>query len=116
LKADNIVLFGTGNETRDFIFISDIVQAIELVIKYSPGKFDIFNIANGVQISIKDAAAEFMNLVSFKGKVEFTGEVREGDPLRWEGDITKLKSIGYQPIFSFEQGIQKYIKWLGERQ
>ena len=110
----DIQLFGTGRETRDFIYITDILQSIDLIIKN--GKFcaDTYNIANGEQISIKQIAELVLEELNFEGNLSFTGVEREGDPLYWVADIEKMKNLGYQKKVSIEEGIKSYIKWAKE--
>ena len=110
----DIQLFGTGRETRDFIYITDILQSIYLIIKN--GKFcaDTYNIANGEQISIKQIAELVLEELNFEGNLSFTGVEREGDPLYWVADIEKMKNLGYQKKVSIEEGIKSYIKWAKE--
>ena len=55
-KNDELVLYGTGNETRDFIYISDIIRIIDMVIQKAEFRGEALNIANGKQIKIKDIA------------------------------------------------------------
>ena len=59
LKSDKIELFGTGEETRDFIFIDDLVQALELVMVNSSFDNDIINIGSGYSTKIRDVAKVF---------------------------------------------------------
>ena len=56
-------LFGTGNESRDFIYVLDLVKAIELVCEFSSFKAEVINIANGEEIMIKDAVSIFFSFI-----------------------------------------------------
>ena len=67
----NVELFGTGKETRDFIHINDILQQIELVIKYSPFNGESINIANGEAIKISEIAAIFQNYLNSNKSIKF---------------------------------------------
>ena len=105
-------LYGTGNESRDFIYIGDLVKAIELVSKFAAFEADIINIANGREIFIKDAVAIFFSFFESEISYSFSGEERVGDPINWVADINKLKSFGYKPSFNLETGLQQYHKWI----
>ncbi len=107
-----IELYGTGKETRDFIYINDLVKAIELVSLNSNFKADVINIANGVEIEIVEAATIFKSFLGFNGEIVFNGNFREGDPLNWCADISKLISFGYKSSFSLQTGIENYINWI----
>lgn len=114
IDADAIELFGTGHETRDFIYIDDIVQALLLTIKNASFKGEVINVANGEQWSIKTIAETFYKALNWKGQLTFKGANRAGDPLNWEADISLLKRMGYSKSTDLEQGIRNYIQWLKE--
>ena len=109
-QSDTIELHGTGAETRDFIYIDDLCQSIAMVATATED-FAIVNIANGKQVSIEHAVSVFCNAIGWKGTVRFNNMVKEGDPLIWEADITRLRSLGYRQKVSFEEGIDRYVKW-----
>jgi nucleoside-diphosphate-sugar epimerase len=106
-----IELFGRGNETRDFIHIKDILQQIELVIKYAPFNGESLNIANGEAIKISEIAAIFKNHLNSNKSIKFNNVLREGDPLFWCADIETLKSWGYKQSLRLNEGIKNYIDW-----
>lgn len=105
-------LYGTGNESRDFIYIFDLVKAIELVSQHSDFQADIINTANGNEIFIKDAVAIFFSFFNSGISYSFSGEIRKGDPVNWVADISKLNSFGYQPSFNINTGLKKYYEWI----
>lgn len=107
----NIELFGTGRETRDFINVEDIIQSIELVIEKGDFHAETYNIANGVQVSIKEIAEILLKELNFQGALTFSGHEREGDPLYWVADIKKLESLGYTQEVSLKEGLKKYAEW-----
>lgn len=112
-KSGNaFTLFGTGRESRDFIFIADLIQAIEIAANNSHFKADIINVANGKEIFIKNAATTFFSFFNSKIDYSFSSEERKGDPNNWCADISRLKSLGFKPSFDLESGLQKYYKWI----
>lgn len=116
IEKNPATLFGTGNETRDFIHVNDIVQCFELIIKNASSNFDIYNIANGEQLKIKDLVEVFKTLGNFHHKeVEFIGNNRTGDPLYWEANIDKIRKLGYQNSISLTDGLKGYISWLKDQ-
>ena len=109
-----IELFGNGTESRDYIYISDLINAL-FIIATSNSKDTIINVGNGEEVTLKKAAFCFADELDLDhSKVIFSGKVREGDPLNWKSDNNILKSIGYQPSISIENGIGRYVKWLKE--
>ena len=107
-------VFGTGNESRDFIAIEDVVNAIYL-IAISETDECIFNVANGEEITIREVVEVFAECVNIpQGFISFNGIVREGDPLNWKADISKIKKLGYKKTIKISEGLCNYVKWVRE--
>ncbi len=114
-NTGKISLFGTGNETRDYIHISDIMRAIDCIIRYD-GPEEIFNVANGEETSIAQLASVYAKcLGESEDIISFNGEVKVGDPLNWRADISLLKKIGYEKKMDFEDGVRAYVDWVKEQ-
>lgn len=111
-SADAVSLFGTGMESRDFIHVQDIAQALECILDAAPFQGEAINIANGEEIFIKDAVKIFYTCFDRNIKFNFQGEERQGDPINWRADITRLKEMGYVPNVTFEAGIHQYAEWV----
>jgi UDP-glucose 4-epimerase len=114
IKEETVSLFGTGNETRDFIFIDDLIQILDLVIHNSPFHGSIYNVASQVETRIADAAQIFINEFSPIKQLVFNGEVKVGDPNNWLADMKCLKDFGFKPQFDLQTGLKKYAEWLKE--
>lgn len=111
-NTGEINLFGTGNETRDFIHVFDIMYAIKLILAYD-GPEEIFNVANGEEVAIKDLAHIYAKkLGESEDIVTFNGETKVGDPQNWRADISLLKKIGYEKKTELEAGIEDYVNWV----
>jgi UDP-glucose 4-epimerase len=116
LQGEVVSLFGTGKETRDFIFIDDLMQIMDLVIQYSPFQGAIYNVGSQVETTIVEAAHLFLNAFSSEKKLEFTGEVKVGDPNNWVGSMEKLKKYGFKAQYDLSLGLKKYAEWLKENE
>ena len=114
LHADAISLFGTGMETRDFVYIDDIVQAIHKVILAGNFSAGIYNVGSGKEITIRELADILLEEMDYKGKLFFSGNERIGDPINWQADISLIKELEYEPKFSIRSGITQYLQWLKE--
>jgi dTDP-glucose 4,6-dehydratase/UDP-glucose 4-epimerase len=117
LKSEDAVIefFGTGMETRDFIHIDDLIQAINLVIIKGKFNSDYINVASGIESSIKDVTNQFLDFFPLKKKTVFNNQVKKGDPLNWKADISYLISLGFTQKISISEGLLKYSKWLQEK-
>jgi nucleoside-diphosphate-sugar epimerase len=112
IATGELNLFGSGEESRDYIFIDDVVNALMLIAEDTSGKL-VYNVANGEETTIKEAArcfSTFMNIPSTN--IHFMGERREGDPINWRADIGRLKKLGYIRNVSFEDGLRSYVEWV----
>ncbi len=114
LNKHDIDLFGTGKETRDFIYIKDLVRAIEIIINKADFTGEAVNIANGFEYSIKEVVKSFFELFNPEIKINFTGKNKKGDPINWKSDISKLKALAYKPKYTINDGLKNYVKWLKE--
>jgi len=116
LQSQRVQLYGTGNESRDFIYISDLVQAIAISIEKSHFKNDIINVANGREEKISDVANTFYQLFNANIQISFGGEERKGDPINWVANIGRLKEMGYTNSVTIEEGLKNYQQWLNEKE
>lgn len=104
-------MFGTGNESRDYIHVRDVCQAI-WVIATRPSEDLVFNVANGEEVTIRKATEIVAaNLKLSEDRIAFNGQVREGDPLNWRADISRLLRLGYQKTVAMEDGLRDYCVW-----
>lgn len=115
LLKKKVVLYGTGSESRDFIFIDDLLMAIYLIIQKGKFSGESINVSSGIETKIKDAANIFLSCLGNDFMLEFSGEEKEGDPKNWRADISQLISSGFNPSVTLEEGLKKYAQWLKEK-
>ena len=106
-----VELFGTGDESRDFIHIDDLMQAVDRIIVNGLFEGEIYNVASGIETPIRDIAKIFEKKFVKGANIFFSGESRAGDPNNWCADISKLKATGFKPVIGLEEGIISYIDW-----
>jgi len=109
---NSISLYGTGLESRDYIFIDDLVNAIDLITKKGNFEGSVYNVANGIEIKIEEITKLLVSKLKSDIQINFTGEVKEGNPLNWLSNIDKLKALGYKNKTSISEGINQYVLWL----
>ena len=108
----SLELEGTGEESRDFIHVTDIAFGIEQVINNSINAFEIFNLGSGRETTIKELSNLIIKYIKpGECKVHFTGVIPQGKPLNWIADISELNRLGFYPKISLEKGIESYVKW-----
>lgn len=113
-KEEKVILWGTGEESRDFIYIDDLISALNVVISHSSFAADVVNVANGKQISVREVAETYKRIIASTKLIQFVGAERKGDPINWEADISQLQQWDYCQSVSLEHGIKKYTQWLEE--
>jgi dTDP-glucose 4,6-dehydratase/UDP-glucose 4-epimerase len=111
-ESDDIELWGTGNESRDFIYITDLLKALVIIFIKAPMKAEVYNLASGVETTIQSVATELCFLLKQNLEIRFNGVVRRGDPLNWKADISKLKELGFEPEVSLKDGVKRYVEWV----
>jgi len=105
------VIYGDGEQTRDFTFVKDVVKANVLAAKSDAN--GVYNIAYGNRISINELANVIMKLIGRNLTLIYDAP-REGDVKHSLGDISKAKkNLGYEPRYSLEKGLQGTIEWFG---
>lgn len=105
-------MFGTGNESRDFIHVNDVVNAIYLIAT-KDSEYILFNVANGEEVTIRQATELYAECAGInKERITFNNVVKEGDPLNWRADISRIKELGYQKSVDIKQGLLDYNRWI----
>ena len=112
LQKAPVAIYGTGNESRDFIYIDDLLKVVELAIEHALFSGEVVNVANGEESFIKDMANVFFRLLN--SSYEFTGDIKHGDPLNWVADTSIIRKWGYSRSTTVEEGLKKYIEWVKE--
>lgn len=97
--------YGDGSQTRDFIYVEDVVAALLLLRKV--GKHTVYNVANGREISLKQIIARY-ELLTQRHVAVIQRPARRGDIRYSVADIHRLQALGYQPQWSLERGLAQY--------
>ncbi len=107
LEGEDITIYGDGETTRDFIFVSDVVAANIIVAEAHALIDHIFNVGTGIETSLNRMVAVFEEALGMKSHV-FYEAARAGDIQRSVADIFRIQSeFGWSPTVSFKEGIEK---------
>jgi len=108
-KQQPFTLYGDGKQTRDFIYVQDVIQALWLITE-SDAKHEVFNIANGDETSLNAIIETYQTIV---GKTLSIKQVpgRDGEVKRSVANIGKLVALDYTTRWSLKEGLSKY--WEG---
>ncbi len=114
LENKEIPMFGDGTTSRDYTYITDIVDGIIRSANYVENNkevYEILNLGNSSPVSLKQMIDTIGNALGVKPNIK-TMPMQPGDVEKTYADISKAKVlIGYEPKVSFEQGINNFIKW-----
>jgi len=109
LNHQNIVIYGDGQQTRDFTFVADVVRANILAAENKIS--GVFNMAGGKRITLNDLAQTIMMLCDNTVNIVYE-DVRPGDIMHSLADISKAnKGFGYSPEYDINSGLKETIQW-----
>ncbi|NJE31427.1 SDR family oxidoreductase [Thermococcus sp. 18S1] len=110
LKNEPLVIYGDGKQTRDFIYVKDVVRANILAAESRRSNGKVFNVATGKQTTILELAMKVIEITGANSSVLFD-KPRPGDIRHSLADISEIKSLGFEPEWSLEDGLKKTVEW-----
>jgi UDP-glucose 4-epimerase len=113
LDGERPTINGDGEQSRDFTYIANVVQANLLAASAPAAKVSgrVFNVATGSRITLNQLYKELQKLTGFKAEAAH-GPDRPGDVKLSLADITAAReALGYDPLVSFEDGLRKTVEW-----
>lgn len=112
-NGKEINIFEDGKESRDFVFIEDVVAATILGLEKVEANGEVFNVGTGEATDVITVADELIKNYGSNTKVNITGNYRLGDIRHNYADLTKIKTLlGFIPKYNFVTGIQKFTDWV----
>lgn len=116
-NKNTINIFEDGKESRDFVFVDDVVDATILGIEKDEANNEIFNVGTGVPTNVINVANSLINNYGVEVQVKISGNYRLGDIRHNYADLTKIKNkLGFEPNYSFEQGLKKFTDWVDKQE
>ena len=116
LNGNPINIFEDGLESRDFVFIDDVVSATILGLESEDANNSVYNVGSGVNTSVLEVANKLKELYNSNVEVTISGNYRLGDIRHNYADLSKVKSIGFEPKVSFDEGIEKFASWVKQQE
>ena len=105
VNAKEVIIWGTGRPSRDFLFADDLADASIFLMEQSLGD-DVFNIASGCDYTIADLAEIIKEVVGFEGDIVFDVSKPEGVLVKLQ-DINKISELGWKYSVDLKDGIQR---------
>ncbi len=106
----DIIIYGDGEQTRDFVFVKDVVKAGKLLEDFK-GKGEVFNVATGKSVTINEITKTIIKITNSKSKIKYL-DIRPGDIKFSSASIKETEDLlGFSPDFSLEQGLFETIQY-----
>ncbi len=116
-NGNGINIFEDGKETRDFVFISDVVDATVLGIEKEAANNQVFNVGTGVATDVITVATELSNNYGIQVPITISGNYRLGDIRHNYADISKARQLlGFEPKISFKEGLRQFTDWVNTQE
>ena len=114
---NEINIFEDGRETRDFVYINDVVDATILGLEVPEANGHVFNIGTGVTINVLTVAKTLCEKYGIEVPITISGDYRLGDIRHNYADITLARNIlGFEPKWSFSNGIELFTQWVNQQE
>jgi len=110
LKGEPLIIYGDGRQTRDFIYVKDVVKANILAAESSRANGKVFNVARGERTTIVELALKIIDATNSPSSIIFD-KPRPGDIKHSQADISEIRKLGFKPGYSLEEGLLKTVKW-----
>ena len=113
LKGEQPTIFGDGEQSRDFTYIDNAVNANLLACKADASKAagEVFNVATGRRVTLNETFKALQPLTSYSGQLKY-GPARGGDVKHSLADVSKAEAgLGYRPSIDFEEGLRRTVEW-----
>lgn len=116
-NGNDLNVFEDGLESRDFVFIEDVVKATILGIEKEEADFEVFNVGFGKGTSVIEVAETLIKLYNANVAIKVSGNFRLGDIRHNFADLTKIKEkLGFVPDFDFQTGVKKFAEWVNAQE
>lgn len=111
---DEVVLWGTGSPTREFLYVDDCAEAIALAAERYDGDEPV-NLGSGEEISIRALAEKIAALAGFRGRIRWDASKPDGQPRRALDVSRAQKHFGFKAATSLDEGLRRTIEWYRSR-
>jgi dTDP-L-rhamnose 4-epimerase len=111
----DINIFEDGQESRDFVYIDDVVRATNAAIHNAQTTSFAVNVGSNERITVAQVAQSINHYFGEKSKIHISGAFREGDIRHGVADISRAEAmLGYQPSVRFREGLSNFLVWAEE--
>jgi len=114
LRGQPPVVYEDGAQTRDFLYVSDLVDAHLLMLDGRALGGRLYNVGGGRPTELRTVARSVVEAVGREIEPELPGRYRLGDVRHIHADTTRIQALGWRPRVSLDDGIQRFVDWFRE--
>ncbi len=116
LNNKPVNIFEDGMESRDFVYIDDVVTATILGMEKEEANGQVFNVGTGVPTTVMEVAQSLVRNYGIDAPIHITGNYRLGDIRHNYADTSKIENLlGFKPAVSFQQGLKHFTDWVRQQ-
>lgn len=109
---DPLVVNAPAEVSRDFVYVEDAAQGLVALARNAPAAGEAYNVASGRPATLRELVETLIAAAGLDASVEFQGELRPGDPLRWDGDAARARALGARFDTPLAEGLRRTVEWL----
>jgi len=107
-----IYIFEDGQESRDFVYVDDVVEATARTLRPDTAGVEALNVGSGVRTTVSEVVREIVQFFGSASEVSVTGAFRLGDIRHNTADLALAEArLGYQPRWTFHDGLREFLTW-----
>lgn len=109
----DLPIFEDGEESRDFVHVSDVARAIGLALELEAENGVIFNVGSGYPVSVASIARLLVKELEGASEIKLTSQFRVGDIRHCYADLSRARALlGFSPEISIETGLERFVSWV----
>jgi GDP-L-fucose synthase len=112
-RRPEVVLWGTGTATREFLYVDDAASGIRLATEHYDAAEPV-NLGSGEEISIRDLADKVAAIVGYEGRIDWDASMPDGQPRRALDTSRAEKAFGFRAQVGLDEGLRRTVAWYGE--
>lgn len=112
-QGKEIIIFEDGQESRDFVYVDDVVEATFLASTHPGAAGGIFNVGSGVATTVETVVSTLFDAFGRSVATRVSGNYRLGDIRHNTADVARLRDrLGFTPSTSFAEGVRRFVQWV----
>lgn len=112
-QGKDINIFEDGLESRDFVYIDDVIEATFLAVTHPAAAGGVFNVGSGVATTVNDVVRTLFDAFGAEVPTRISGNYRLGDIRHNVADTTRLAEVlGFTPSVAFDDGVRRFVEWV----